>query len=640
MSEASEHFITARKAGLREYSKKVSTGHIGYLPSLEGVLKDSDIMTYINQGIMEIPLKKIVGTYTHLRSLSFARNFMPLLNESEFRAKWEAVCKHHLDTGINDPIKVYEYMNWYYVVEGNKRVSVLKHFDSYAIHAEVTRLLPRVDETNEDIEIYYEFMKFNKLTKLNSIWMTKKGSFLELMQRLQAYEPELGIFENKFKYFESIIYNTFRGIYHANGGGRLDITTGDAILQYFRIYGIPNEFDTAELERIMKPFITELDIVDKEEQINIITAPIEPQPANMIDTLTTLIAPPKTLCVGFIYARDAESSGWTYGHELGRQYINELFGDKITTIYIDNVPESAEAYDYIRILVSKECDIIFTTSPIFRDVTLRCALEFPAINFFNCSEQEPFKHLSNYYGRTYEPRFLTGLIAGASTKTNILGYAATSPTPEVVSCVNAFALGAKMVNPDAVVKVVWTKEWNSHNKFEDADQQLLAMGADVISNRNLTIPREVTRKFGVYSMLCSMDLETGKPIHHLAAPIWHWGKFYEKIVGTLLNNTFRNVMDMFSANDKLINFWWGMETGVLDLVYSEEYVPTETQKLVNLMRKIIVNNDYNPFTGPIRDRNGELRIPAETSSSNEEILSMDWFVDNVHAEEFLGDQTI
>lgn len=634
MSIATEHFNNARKLGSKEYSRKVSTGHIGYLPSLEGLLKDSDVISQINLGIIEIPLKKVIGTYTHLRSLSFARNFMPLLTESEFRSKWESLCTYHLGEGIQEPIKVYEYLNWYYVVEGNKRVSVLKYFNAYAVLANVTRLLPKLDENNEDIKIYYEFLKFNKATKINSIWFSKKDSFNELLKLLDTYNPDIKYFDSKYKYFESKIYNVFRNIYLNQNGDKLPITTGDAFLEYLRIYGIPVEYNEEELVKIMRSFIKELEFIDKDEHININTAPTEPVPGNVITNLTSLIMPAKKLKVGFIYARTSETSGWTYGHELGRQYIDEIFNEQVSTTFIDNVPENTDAYDYIKSLAEDKNDVIFTTSPVFRDATLRCALEYPSINFFNCSEHEPFKHLSNYYGRTYEPRFLTGIIAGAMTKTNLLGYAATTPSPEVLSCINSFALGAKMVNPEAKVKVVWTKEWNDHNRFLDADKKLVELGTDIISNRNLTFPREVTTKFGVYSMLCSMDIQTGKPLHHLAAPIWQWGTFYEKIVGNLLNNNFWNVIDMFSANDKLVNFWWGMESGVLDIYYSKNYVPTETQKLVNIMKRIIVDNDYNPFTGPLYDNKGNLKISSDMVATNEEILSMDWFADNVEVEEF------
>jgi basic membrane protein A len=494
--------------------------------------------------------------------------------------------------------------------------------------------MPKRDRNNEDVALYYEFVKFNKVTGLNSIWFTRKEAFKELLTLLEEFEPSLEIYSTKYKYFESKIYTSFRSIYHSHNGGKLPITTGDAFMEYAKIYGIPLEFDEEELNKIMKPFIQELEFFNKDEHININTAPVETFSNNVIANLTSFIMPQKKLKVGFVYSRTSDSSGWTYGHELGRRYIDEIFNDQVTTTYIDSVPETAEAYDYIKVLIEEKNDVIFTTSPVFRDATLKCALEYPSINFFNCSEHEPFKHLSNYYGRTYEPRFLTGIIAGSMTRTNILGYAATSPTPEVLSCINAFALGARMVNPDVKVKVVWTKEWNSHNRFLDADERLMDLGADIISNRNLTLPRDITKEYGVYSMLCLMDLVTRKPLKHLAAPIWQWGIFYEKIVGNMLNNSLWNDGDMFSANDKLINFWWGMETGVMDIYYSNEYVPSETQKLVSIMKKIIINNDYNPFTGPIYDNYGELKIKWDTSASNEEIFNMDWFVENVEAEEY------
>jgi basic membrane lipoprotein Med (substrate-binding protein (PBP1-ABC) superfamily) len=229
---------------------------------------------------------------------------------------------------------------------------------------------------------------------------------------------------------------------------------------------------------------------------------------------------------------------------------------------------------------------------------------------------------------------MTGIIAGAMTKTNLIGYAATSPTPEVLSCINAYALGAKLVNPYVKVKVAWTREWNSHVKFEDADQKLIKMGVDIVSNRNLTIPREVTKQYGVYSMLCSFDPETQKLEHHLAAPIWHWGVFYEKIIKNILNDTYKTLTDIFSNNAKLVNFWWGMASGVLDIYYVDKYVPVETQKLVELMKRMIVNNSYHPFTGPIWDNKGILRINKDETASHKEILKMNWFADNVEAEPY------
>lgn len=630
-----EHYYNAKKLGMKEYYVKTSRGQIGYLPSLEGLLKDSDIVSHVELGIMEIPLKKIVGTYTHLRSLSFADNFMPLIgDDSEFKNKWVSLCGAHLDEGIRDPIKVYEYLNWYYVVEGNKRVSILKYFDAYSMSASVTRLIPRMDNSNPIIPIYYEFLMFNKLTKINFIWFTSKESFDKLIKLLKDYNPVLPQYETKFKYFEKYIYNSFRRVYLYLGGDKIPLTTGDAFLEYAKIYGIPNEFNETEQKETIRELIKELEVLGRKDIVDIQTAHEEVSQGNVLSALTTLIHPPKKLKIAFAYARTIDTSGWTYSHELGRKYLEKALGDQIATSYIENVPENDDAYNHIKKLAGEENDIIFTTSPVFRNATLKCALKYPDIKFFNCSEHRPYKHMSNYYGRTYEPRFLTGIIAGAMTKNNIIGYAATSPTPEVLSCINAYALGARMVNPYAMVKVTWTREWNSHVKFLDADKKLMEAGADIISNRNLTVPREVTVKYGVYSMLCSMDLKNQKVEHHLAAPIWNWGAFYEKIIKNILNDTYKTLRDIFNSNSRLVNFWWGMASGILDIYYSDKYVPAETQKLVKLMKKMIIDSNYNPFVGPIWDNKGQLRLNNDEVASHEQILRMNWYVDNVEAEPF------
>ncbi|MBL4936773.1 BMP family ABC transporter substrate-binding protein [Clostridium sp. YIM B02515] len=625
-----EHFDEARKLAVREYNRSISSGEIGYLPSLEGILKDTEIVAQVDLGLIEIPLKKTIGTYTHLRSLSFARNFMPLI-ETEFREKWSSLCEAHLHEGIRDAIKVYEYMNWFYVIEGNKRVSVLKYFDAYSISAKVTRLIPKLDENSKDSRLYYEFLKFNKITNLYSIWFSKEGSFDKLLKLFDNFNPENSYFDNKYKYFEVYIYNTFRKIYLSYGGDRLKITTGDAFLEYAKIYGMPKKANEEKLTLRMKEFLKELEVLSKDEGIDLSTELLEVSPNKMINTLTSLVIPKKKLKVAFAYARTIEGSGWTYSHELGRLHLEKVLGDQITTGYIENVPENSDAYKMLKILANAGNDIIFTTSPIYLNSTLKCALEFPQVRFFNCSEAHPYTHVSNYYGRTYEPRFLTGIIAGSMTKDNIIGYVATSPTPEVISSINAFALGAKMVNPYAKVKVAYTNEWNSRLKFTDAGSRLIKEGADIICNRTLEVSHPVSTDFGVYSMLCTIDKERGVPDKYLATPIWNWGIFYERILKNILNNTFKTIVDMFSNNPKLINFWWGIDTGVVDIFYSKELVPPETQKLVNLMKKMIMNNAYHPFTGPIYDRDGNLRINNEETASFEQILSMDWFVENVES---------
>lgn len=626
---ADEHYRSALKKGRNDYSLN------GSLPFLEKILNNKEIVATINLGVFEIPLKKIIGTYSHLRSVCFSKNFIPIMEEkSEFANKWISLCNSHLNEGINHAIKVYEYLNQFFIIEGNKRVSVLKYFDAFSISAEVIRLIPKKDKEDITNSIYYEFLDFYNITKINSIWFTKKHSFIKLGKLLKNYNPPPDVLEeDKYKHFVSFIYNTFRTVYLDMGGQKLPITTGDAFLEYTEIYGIKEPINEMQISKTMKEFMKELNHF-KENNVEIQTDS-DDSSSSMLSTISNLISPSKKLKVGFVYARTIESSGWTYGHELGRLYVEDILSGQISTKYIENVPENETAYFSIKSLADEGYNVIFTTSPIFRTSTLKCALEYPQIKFFNCSDDRPYEHMSCYFGRMYEPRFLTGLIAGAMTKTNLIGYSATSPTSEVIASINSFALGAKIVNPYSKVKVSWTREWNSHEKFTNADSHLLSTGCDIISNRNLKIPRDETKKYGVYSMLCSFDKDKNIPTKYLAAPIWNWGIYYEKILNNILNDTFGTILNMFNSNSKLISFWYGMDVGVVDIYYSKKYVPTEVKRLVEAMKKMITTYEFTPFMGPIYDNKGNLKLEENEVAPSEDILSMNWFVDNVEADEYV-----
>lgn len=626
--EAKEHYREVSKIGKKELISK------GPLICLDEILKNEEIVANMNLGTFEIPLKKIIGTYSCSRSNAFSREFMPTIDtESEFRTKWIALYESHLQEGINQPIKVYEYLNYFYVIEGNKRVSVLKSLKAFSIRAEVIRLVPKKDESNLINTIYYEFLDFYNKTRLNCIWFTKKHSFNKLLAILDAYNPKLYLEEDKYKHFKKFKYDTFREVYLKMGGDKLPITTGDAFLEYISLYGINDQLTGEKLNNRLKQLMKELTHFKKKD-IEIQTNEQKDSPKRLTG-IPNLISIPKKLKVAFVYARNIKTSGWTYGHELGRRYVQDKLSDQIITKYIQGVPENAFDYEYIKALAEEGNNVIFTTSPIFRSATLKCAMEYPNVKFFNCSDDRPYEHMSCYFGRVYEPRFLTGMIAGAMTKTNIIGYSATSPSKEVISAINSFALGAKLVNPYSEVKVAWTREWNSHEKFTNVETKLLDKKCDVISNRNLKVARTETEKFGVYSMLCSFQKGSEEPDKYLAAPIWNWGIYYEKILNNILNDSFRTIVNMFNSNSKLINFWYGMAEGVVDIYYSKKYVPISLQKLVEAMRKMIITHEFNPFTGEIYDNTGKLRLSEDQQANPYEILNIDWFVDNVEAEKYI-----
>lgn len=623
--ELEDYYKDAVKKGKRQYLSQ------GKLICLEDILKNEDTVSYVNLGLMEIPLKKIVGTYAHLRSVSFSKDFMPMMNlNSEFAAKWMSLCKYHLEEGISDAIKVYEYLNYYYVIEGNKRVSLLKYLKAYSITAEVIRVLPERRLGDKTNLIYYKFLDFYNKSKINSIWFTREQSFTELGLLLNDYNPNCPK-EDKYKHFESFVYNTFRDVYLKLGGQKLPITTGDAFLEYAKIYGINKPLAVSGIVKSVKALMRELSHFN-DESVDIQTDSNE-ESSKVISTISNFIIPSKKLKVAFVYARSIQSSGWANGHEVGRKYVEEKLSKQVATKYIQCVPENEQAYDYIKSLAEEGNDVIFTTSPIFRTATLKCALEYKNIKFFNCSDDRPYEHMSCYFGRIYEAMFLTGIIAGCITKTNIIGYSATAPTNEVISSINSFALGAKIVNPYSEVKVAWTNEWNSHEKFITVENELIAKGCDIISNRNIDLARVSVEEYGSYSMLYS--IEKGCENKYLAEPIWNWGIYYEKILNSILNDNFKHITNMFTHNSKLINFWYGIGEGVVDVYYSKETVPITVQKLVVAMRTMIINKEFNIFTGPIMDNKGEMRLKEDEVSTPDELLNMDWFVDNVEVDDYI-----
>lgn len=634
MKPIADVYKAAKRMALKEYSSYISQGRNGYLPFLDGVLKNIEIISEVDLGIVDIPIKKIKGTYTYMRSTSFARNFMPLMNEeSEFASKWMAVYEAQVNEGLRDPIKVYEYLNWFYVIEGNKRVSVLKYLDVYSYNAHVLRMIPKYDEQNKDIRIYYAFLKFYKRTGINGIWFSNEKSFDALWKLIRNYEPpNYNLAGNdRFKFFQSAVYNVFRKVYHELGGQRLPITTGDAFLDYIKLNGVPEQFFEDDLRPSLERFILELDYYKHNTNIHIETQPILKDERGFFNRLTTIIRHDEKIKVGFALAKDIRTSSWSYAHELGRMHLEKVMKDQVETVSIDQVPESMDAYMPLKSLVQQGCEVIFSTSPEMINATLRLAMEYPGIVFLNCSSIYSFKHVRTYFGRIHEPRFLAGITAGALTKSNKIGYIATCPTVEVISSVNAFALGAKMVNPYAEVILDWTCDWDNDQSTYAAGLRLAKKGVDILSHHNTLANRKFSKEYGVYSINYNEKEESYAPENYISVPVWNWGIFYEKMVRSILEGGIRSSVD--GAGKRIIrNYWWGMDSGILDFFYSRKLIPSETQKLINLLKDSIIYDRFNVFSGPLYDQKGMLRIPANKTASREEIFSMNWLVDFVKGE--------
>ena len=634
MRQLPDIYRSARRLALREYSSYISQGRNGYLPFLDGILKNMEIISEVDLGIVEIPLKKVKGTYTYMRSTSFARNFMPLMDEdSEFSSKWMAVYNAQVNEGLRDPIKVYEFLNWFYVIEGNKRVSVLKYLSVYSYNAHVLRLIPKYDEQNRDIRIYYAFLKFYKNTGINEIWFSDEKGFDALWKLIRNYEPPNIMLKGKdrFKFFQSAVYGVFRKVYHELGGQRLPITTGDAFLDYLKLNGVPEQFFEDELRPSLERFILELDYYKQNSNIQIETQPVLKDERGFFSRLTTIKRHDEKIKVGFALANDIKTSNWSYAHELGRMHLEKVMKDQVETICIDNVPETPEAYHHLKSLVEQGCEVIFSTSPEMINATLKLAMEYPNIIFLNCSNMYSFKHVRTYFGRIHEPRFLAGITAGALTKTDKIGYIATCPMVEVITGINAFALGAKMVNADVEIFVEWTCDWDNDQSTNSAGLKLAKKGVDIICHHNTLANRKFSKEYGVYSIRYNESEDNYSVENYISVPVWNWGIFYEKMVRSIMEGGIRSSADG-TGKGIIRNYWWGMDSGILDFFYSRKLIPPETQKLINFLKDSIIEGRFNVFSGPLYDQKGRLRIPAGKSATREEIFCMDWLLDFINGE--------
>lgn len=623
MEEARLHYEKAKRKGLRAVNIYKANGWNPNLPSLDASLSRQAIMSEVNLGLQEIQIKKIKGTRTQARSSSFAPNFMPILgNLTEFGSKWMHLYKAHMTEGIRDPIKVYEYLNWYYVEEGNKRVSVLKYNDASLVAANVIRLIPKYDKDNETIVIYYEFMEFYKKMQVNYIWFSEVGSFDKLYKWIEKYNWHLEENEGEFRKN----YHLFRREYVKLGGDKLPITTGDAFLKYLEVYpfreGI-EEVVASNIRNIWK----ELTVISKDTRVDLELNDASLEKRTIFSGLTSMSTALKQAKIAFVHAKNQEDSAWTYGHEIGRLHLDHAYGDAVTTKCFDNVPEDERAYDHFAKIAEEGYDVIFATSPAFIHETLKASMKYDQVKFLNCSESLSYRHLRTYFGRIYEPNFLVGMIAGAMTRTNQLGYAVTYPIPEVISSINAYALGARFMNPFAKVFVKWVND-GSTNETEcyAIDQQFVDMGCDIICHQESTDLKTSLNHTGIYF---ANDLQVGKSIEGLASPIWNWGTFYEKIVGNIMSGNYNRISGFLGINDRAISYWWGMDSGVVDVMYSKSKLPEPLIKSVEFMKSMIVEGHTHPFSGPIYDQKGLLRIEEGTHLDNEDILSMNWFVDGV-----------
>ncbi len=326
----------------------------------------------------------------------------------------------------------------------------------------------------------------------------------------------------------------------------------------------------------------------------------------------------KEIKAGFVYVGPVGDAGWTWAHDQGRLEMEKLDFVKPST-FIESVPEGAESARVIMGLVRKGHNLIFTTSFGYMDATLDVAKRFPNVTFMHCSGYKSSDNVANYFGRMYEPRYLSGIVAGKMTKKNVIGYVAAFPIPEVIRGINAFTLGVRSVNPDATVKVVWTQTWFDPGIERDAADSLLDVGADVLAmHQDAPATLQAAEARGAYVIGYNSDMRTFAPKAFLTAPVWNWGALYSKTAKQVKAGTWKNTP-----------IWDGMKEGLVSMAPMSKAVPADVAKMVEEKTAAIIAGKLHPFTGPIKDQNGTLQLPAGKVHTDGELLGMNYFVEGV-----------
>ena len=607
------YYKDAQKLAQKEFRACTAKGEYPYLPALDQFLPMEQLNRGVSLGTVQIPMEFIAGTRTGGRTHAFARNFMPLLEEgTEFSEKWKHLCRSHLEEGIRDPIKVYEYLNRYYVEEGNKRVSVLKFFEADTIQADVIRVLPERNGS-EEVERYFEYVDFYAWSKVDFLEFSKQGSYIRLQRALGKAPGEAWTEEDRRGLSTTFYY--FRQAYESLGGKRLTSTVGDAMLAYIDVYGYRDLHgkSAAEIKKAVARVWEEIALQQEKPPIDVKLAPEHEKAAGL---LSKVIPKPeaKVTKVAFIHDKTPENSGWTYGHELGRRHLEQVFHGEIRTAAYFNALRG-DPLKVIEQAIADGSTVLFTTSPQLLPASLRAAVDHPEVTVLNCSLNKSHRYIRAYHARMYEAKFIIGAMAGALAGSNHVGYICDYPIFGQVAGINAFALGVQMTNPTAKVCL----EWSSVGGVAAATKRLTDQGIRLISSQDQArLEEEGHSNFGL-----SLVNEAGQV--NLARPVWQWGVYYEALIRRIRDKSFQAE---YAESSKALNYYWGMSAGVVEL-YCSDKLPDSTRRLADWLQRGIRTDLFRPFQGPLYAQGGKKVLGAEQSLSAEQIIGMDWLNENI-----------
>lgn len=323
--------------------------------------------------------------------------------------------------------------------------------------------------------------------------------------------------------------------------------------------------------------------------------------------------------VGFVYVGPIGDHGWTYQHDQGRRNMEKHFAGKVETTYVENVSEGADAERVIRSLAASGNKIIFTTSFGYMNPTAKVAKKFPKVIFEHATGYKRGKNLSTYLSVTYEGRYVSGFTAAKMSKTGKVGYIASFPIPEVIRDINAVMLGMQRVNPKAELKIVWVNTWFDPGKERQAANVLMDQGVDVIiQHTDSPAAMQAAEQRGRYAVGQASDMSHFGPKAHLLSVVNDWSNHYINVVQAVMDGKW-----------KPQDYWGGMKDDVIVIPGFNKSIPpavvTEAKQIIDGIKK----ETFHPFSGPIKDQSGKVRVPAGKHMTNAELAAMNWYVQGI-----------
>ncbi|KAF1041446.1 MAG: Purine-binding protein [Delftia tsuruhatensis] len=330
-------------------------------------------------------------------------------------------------------------------------------------------------------------------------------------------------------------------------------------------------------------------------------------------------APAEKLKIGFMYVSPIGDGGWTFQHELGRKAIQEKFGDKVETSFVESVPESADAERVMRDMAGQGNKLIFATSFGYQEFVQKVAADLKDVKFEHATGYKNADNVATYDTKTFEGAYLAGIVAGGMTKTKTIGVVASVPIPEVVRNINSFVLGAQSVDPSIKAKVVWVNEWFAPPKESEAATSLINGGVDVLyQNTNSPAVLKTAEERGARAFGKDGDMSAFAPKAHLGSAVIDWTPYYSKVTQDTLDGKWQGG-----------SFWWGVKEGGIDLVKIADDVPQDIKDKVAKARDGLKDGSFAVWTGPIKDNAGKEVLTAGQVGDLGFMTSINFFVNGV-----------